>query len=73
MFNGRIFIYGIIVLNFLVEEGICTEDAECNLRGDIEILILFESLKVNGFTFRKKALFRFYFGFFRNGLQLCEE
>ena len=31
MFNGRIFIDGIIVLNFLVEEGICTEDAECNL------------------------------------------
>ena len=42
MFNGRIFIDGNIVLNFLVEEGICTEDAECNLRGDIEILILFE-------------------------------
>ena len=40
MFNGRIFIDGIIVLNFLVEEGICTEDAECNLRGDIEILKL---------------------------------
>ena len=40
----RIFIDGIIVLNFLVEEGICTEDAECNLRGDIEILILFEKL-----------------------------
>ena len=30
------------MLNFLVEEGICTEDAECNVRGDIEILILFE-------------------------------
>ena len=44
MFNGRIFIDGIIVLNFLVEERICTEDAECNLRGDIEILILFEKL-----------------------------
>ena len=44
MFNGRIFIDGIIVLNFLVEEGICTEDAECNLRGDMEILILFEKL-----------------------------
>ena len=43
MFNGRIFIEGNIVLNFLVEEGICTEDAECNLRGDIEILILFEN------------------------------
>ena len=44
MLKGRIFIDGIIVLNFLVEEGICTEDAECNLRGDIEILILFEKL-----------------------------
>ena len=32
------------VLNFLVEEGIGTEDAEYNLRGDIEILILFEKL-----------------------------
>ena len=42
MFNGHIFIDGNIVLNFLVEKGICTEDAECNLRGDIEILILFE-------------------------------
>ena len=31
MFSGRIFIDGNIVLNFLVEEGICTEDAECNL------------------------------------------
>ena len=30
------------MLNFLVEEGICTEDAECNLSGDIEILIIFE-------------------------------
>ena len=27
-----------IELNFLVEEGICTEDAKCNLKGDIEIL-----------------------------------
>ena len=27
-----------------LEEGICTEDAECNLRGYIEILILFEKL-----------------------------
>ena len=44
MFNGRIFIDDIIVFNFLVEEGICTEDAECNLRGDIEILILFKKL-----------------------------
>ena len=32
------------MLNFLVEEEICSEDAECNLRGDIEILILFEKL-----------------------------
>ena len=44
MFNGRIFIDGNIVLNFLVEDGIYTEDAEYNLRGDIEILILFENL-----------------------------
>ena len=44
MFNGRIFIDGNIVLNFLVEEGIGTEDAECNLTGDIEILIIFEKL-----------------------------
>ena len=44
MFNGRSFIDGNIVLNYLVEEGICTEDAECNLRGHIEILILFEKL-----------------------------
>ena len=44
MFNGRIFIDGDIMWNFLVEEGICIEDAECNLRGDIEILILFEKL-----------------------------
>ena len=32
------------VLYFLVEKGICTEDAECYLRGDIEMLILFEKL-----------------------------
>ena len=44
MFNGRICTEGNIVLKFLVEEGICTEDAECNLRGHIEILILFEKL-----------------------------
>ena len=44
MFNGRFFIDGIVVLNFLLEEGICTEDAKCNLRGDVEILILFEKL-----------------------------
>ena len=43
MFNGRIFIDGNKVLDFLVAEEICTEDAECNIRGDIEILILFEN------------------------------
>ena len=32
------------MLNFLAEEGICTEDAECNLGGDIEILIHFVKL-----------------------------
>ena len=32
------------MLKILVEEGICTEDAEYNLGGDIEILILFEKL-----------------------------
>ena len=32
------------MLNFLLEEGICTEDAERNLRGDIEISIHFEKL-----------------------------
>ena len=42
--TGVFLLDGIIVLNFLVEEGICTEDAECNLREDIEILILFEKL-----------------------------
>ena len=31
-------------MNFLAEEGSCTEDVECNLRGDIDILILFEKL-----------------------------
>ena len=34
------------MLNFLVEEGICTEDAECNLRGDIEIFFSKNSLNV---------------------------
>ena len=42
MFNGRICTEGNIVLKFIVEEGICIEDAEYNLRGDIEILILFK-------------------------------
>ena len=32
------------MLKFLVEEEICTEDTECNLMGDIEIVILFEKL-----------------------------
>ena len=31
---------GIIVLKLLVEWGICTEEAECNLKGDIVILLL---------------------------------
>ena len=31
MFSGHIITEGNIVLNFLIEEGICTEDAECNL------------------------------------------
>ena len=44
MFNGCLFIDGNIILNFLVEDGICTEDAECNLRGDIEKLIHFEKI-----------------------------
>ena len=44
MFSGRIFIDGNIVLNFLVDEGIRTEDAECNLWGDIEIFFFFEKL-----------------------------
>ena len=44
MFNGRIVIEGNIMLNFFVEEGIYTEDAERSLRGDIEILILFEKI-----------------------------
>ena len=44
MFHGRIFIDGNIVLNFLLEEGIFTENAESNLRGDIEIKIPFGKL-----------------------------
>ena len=32
------------MLNFLVEEGICTEVVECNLKGDIEILFLSENI-----------------------------
>ena len=43
MFNGHIFTEGNIVLNFLVEDGICTENAECNLKGDIDILILYKN------------------------------
>ena len=30
-----------IMLNFLVEKGICTEDAKCNLKGDKELLLFF--------------------------------
>ena len=44
MFTGRIFIECNIMLGFLVEEGICTEDIECNLREDIEILILVDKV-----------------------------
>ena len=44
VFNWRIFIEGNIMLNFLVEEGICTVGAQCNLRGEIETLILFVKL-----------------------------
>ena len=44
MFNRHICKEGNIVLKFLVEEGICTEYAECNLRRKIEILILFRKL-----------------------------
>ena len=44
MLNVRVFVEGNIMLNFLVDEGICTENAECNLRGDIEIIILFVKL-----------------------------
>lgn len=40
-FNGLILIEGSIVLKFLIPEGICTEDVECNLRGDTLILGLF--------------------------------
>ena len=60
MFDGRIFTEGNIVLKFLVEEGICTEDAECNLRGDIEILILFEKTRrilLKGDTVKRRAMF----------------
>ena len=44
MFTGRIFIECNIMLDFLVEEGISTEDTECNLREDIEILILVDKV-----------------------------
>ena len=32
------------MLSFLAKDEICTEDAECNLGGDIEILIIFVKL-----------------------------
>ena len=35
--------FSFLLLNILAEEGICTEDAECNLKGDIEIFF-FEKL-----------------------------
>ena len=60
MFNGRICTEGNIVLKFLVEEGIGTEDAECILRGDIEILICFEKLIefcLKGDTVKRRAIF----------------
>ena len=58
MFNGRIFIE-FNMLNFLVEEGLCTEDAECNLRGDIEILIILSnSLNIFKHTVKRKAIFK---------------
>ena len=44
MFNGRVLIDGNSALNFLVKEGICTEDAECKLRGYSKILFFFEKL-----------------------------
>ena len=37
------FINGNIVLNFRVEEGICTEDAERNLRGDIKLFLVLKN------------------------------
>ena len=47
------------MLNFLVEEGLCTEDAECNLRGDIEILIILSnSLNIFKDTVKRKAIFK---------------
>ena len=62
VFNGRIFIEGNIVLNFLVEEGISTEDAYCNLRGDTEILILFffdktHLILLKNHTTKRRAIF----------------
>lgn len=40
-FIGVILTEGNIVLKLVVEEGICTEDAECNLRGESLILAHF--------------------------------
>ena len=40
------------MLEFLVQEGICSEDAECNLRGDLKIGIMFE--KKNALNFVKR-------------------
>ena len=55
-FNVRIFTEGNIVLNFLVKEGICTENAECNLRGDIKYLFVLKTL-LKGDTVKRKAIF----------------
>ena len=60
MFNGSIFIEGNTVLNFLMEEGICTEDAEGNLRGDIEILLPFKKthrMLLKNDTVKRRAIF----------------
>ena len=40
-FKGLILTAGSIVLKLCVERGTCTEDVECNLRGETAILILF--------------------------------
>lgn len=40
-FKGLILTEGNIIWKFLIPEGICTEDVECSLRGDILILDLF--------------------------------
>ena len=55
MFNGSIFIEGNTVLNFLMEEGICTEDAEGNLRGDLHLEILvYIQHRLNGLVYLRR-------------------